>query len=52
MNSSQYVGGADVGRMRLAMISRKSDITKAGGMKGIIGGNNIGNSSIGGKSLM
>ena len=33
MNSSQYVGGADVGRMRQAMIARKTDITQAGGMK-------------------
>lgn len=32
MNSSQYVGGSDVSRMRQAMISRKDDITKAGGM--------------------
>lgn len=32
MNSSQYVGGADVSRMRQAMLQRKSDITKAGGM--------------------
>ena len=32
MNSSQYVGGADVTRMRQAMIARKADITKAGGM--------------------
>lgn len=28
MNSSQYVGGADVGRMRQAMVARKADITK------------------------
>ena len=33
MNSSQYVGGEDVSRMRQAMIARKTDITKAGGMK-------------------
>jgi len=33
MTASQYVGGADVGRMRQAMIARKNDITKAGGMK-------------------
>jgi Clathrin light chain len=33
MNSSQYVGGADVGRMRQAMLQRKADITKAGGLK-------------------
>lgn len=32
MNSVQYVGGADVTRMRQAMISRKGDITKSGGM--------------------
>ena len=32
MNSSQYVGGADVTRMRQAMIARKADITKSGGM--------------------
>lgn len=50
MNSSQYVGGADVARMRLAMISRKSDITKAGGMKNING--NIGNTSNGGKNII
>lgn len=31
MNSSSYVGGADVGRMRQAMIARKADITKSGG---------------------
>ncbi len=31
MNGSQYVGGADVSRMRQAMIARKSDITKSGG---------------------
>ncbi len=31
INSSQYVGGADVTRMRQAMIARKSDITKNGG---------------------
>jgi hypothetical protein len=33
MNSSQYVGGADVGRMRQAMLARKGDITK-GNAKG------------------
>ena len=32
INSSQYVGGADVSRMRQAMIARKSDITKSGGL--------------------
>jgi hypothetical protein len=29
LNSSQYVGQADVARMRQAMIARKADITKA-----------------------
>lgn len=29
MNSQSYVGGADVARMRQAMIARKGDITKA-----------------------
>jgi hypothetical protein len=33
MNSSQYVGGADVGRMRQAMQARKADITKGVGKK-------------------
>jgi hypothetical protein len=33
MNSSQYVGGADVSRMRQAMLARKADITK-GNAKG------------------
>ena len=33
MNSSQYVGDKDVSRMKNAMLSRKTDITKAGGMK-------------------
>lgn len=33
INSSQYVGSWDVTRMRQAMIARKSDITKAGGVK-------------------
>jgi hypothetical protein len=28
MNSSQYVGGGDVTRMRQAMIARKADLTK------------------------
>ena len=32
MNSSQYVGTKDVTRMRQAMLARKADITKAGGM--------------------
>lgn len=30
MNSAQYVGGADVTRMRQAMLSRKADLTKTG----------------------
>jgi hypothetical protein len=30
MNGSQYVGKADVSRMRQAMIARKNDITKSG----------------------
>lgn len=33
INSSQYIGGADVGRMRQAMIARKSDITKSSAKK-------------------
>jgi len=33
MNSSSYVGGKDVTRMRQAMLSRRDDITKKGGMK-------------------
>ena len=33
MNPSAYVGGKDVTRMRQAMVARKSDITKAGGLK-------------------
>lgn len=33
MNANNYVGGKDVSRMRQAMIARKADITKAGGMK-------------------
>ncbi len=33
INSQQYVGASDVSRMRQAMISRKQDITKSGGMK-------------------
>ena len=32
MTAAQYVGGADVARMRQAMIARKNDVTKAGGM--------------------
>ena len=31
INSSQYVGQADVTRMRQAMIARKNDITKSSG---------------------
>ena len=30
INAAQYVGGADVARMRQAMIARKADITKGG----------------------
>ena len=30
MNSASYVGGADVTRMRQAMIARKADLTKGG----------------------
>lgn len=33
MNSASYVGGADVTRMRQAMIARKADLTKSGGLK-------------------
>ena len=33
MNAGSYVGGKDVSRMRQAMIARKADITKRGGMK-------------------
>lgn len=33
MNSASYVGGADVTRMRQAMIARKADLTKSGGQK-------------------
>jgi len=33
MTATSYVGQADVTRMRQAMIARKADITKAGGMK-------------------
>ena len=32
MNKDQYVGDKDVSRMREAMISRKADINKQGGM--------------------
>lgn len=31
MNSASYVGGADVSRMRQAMIARKADLTKSNG---------------------
>jgi hypothetical protein len=35
MNGASYVGGADVSRMRQAMIARKADITKGNaGSKG------------------
>ena len=33
MSAGAYVGGKDVTRMRQAMIARKADITKKGGMK-------------------
>ena len=33
MNAGSYVGGKDVTRMRAAMLARKADITKQGGMK-------------------
>ena len=33
MNPNQYIGSKDVTRMRQAMIARKSDITKKGGLK-------------------
>lgn len=33
LNASNYVGDADVGRMRQAMIARKGDITKTGQQK-------------------
>ena len=33
MTASQYVGTKDVSRLRQAMIGRKADITKKGGMK-------------------
>lgn len=33
INASNYVGGADVTRMRQAMLSRKSDLTKCSGAK-------------------
>jgi len=36
MNSSQYVGGVDVGRMRQAMLARKGDITKGSAGKILI----------------
>jgi hypothetical protein len=34
LNAGQYVGLADVARMRQAMVARKADLTKAGGKKG------------------
>lgn len=33
LNASQYVGQADVARMRQAMVARKTDITKGSGAK-------------------
>lgn len=36
MNSSSYVGGADVTRMRQAMIARKGDLTKTSGTKNLL----------------
>lgn len=33
MNSASYVGGADVSRMRQAMLARKGDLTKANAAK-------------------
>ena len=33
INSSNYVGGADVTRMRQAMLARKADLTKGGANK-------------------
>ena len=33
MNPTHYVGGRDVTRMRQAMIARKADLTKSGGLK-------------------
>ena len=33
INASNYVGGADVTRMRQSMIARKADITKGGQQK-------------------
>ncbi len=32
VNSSQYVGQKDVSRMKQAMLARKGDITKSGGL--------------------
>ena len=34
MTSSQQPGGADVSRMRQAMVHRKADLTKSGGAGG------------------
>jgi len=36
INSSNYVGGADVTRMRQAMLARKSDITKGGNKQSML----------------
>jgi hypothetical protein len=33
INATNYVGGADVTRMRQAMLARKSDLTKGGAKK-------------------
>lgn len=41
MNSASYVGGADVTRMRQAMIARKADITKAGNKGGAAAGKSL-----------
>ena len=32
INAGKYNGGHDVSRMRAAMVARKADITKSGGM--------------------
>ncbi len=36
INSSNYVGGADVTRIRQAMLARKSDITKGGNKQSML----------------
>ena len=41
MNSASYVGGADVSRMRQAMIARKADITKGNAKGGAFGGKSL-----------